>query len=725
MGDYTIDLGNLGQSSAGGRDLFAAIGGSEIETPVRAREVVPSEDEGPEDFTVNLGDWMRGARILRENEWEEEDEGKVDNRGDQPQTDELMMEEEREMWADGSVEDVGCKTGNKSDTLEVEDDPATTNNQGARPTSFGDTSEEEKDNSIIISTTSRTQKHQETADPTESTRFTRVPAYVDAQPKHESADALEQNSPLQAQLDITRSKAEEYRIRIQASEEQRAYMETDLKHMSIELKEVTLQLEQSEQKKLDLQRQWDQEMTRQKACVSNVISLRAKFEPLSQELEGAKFEMEALKKESSVKMAGLADQLRTAQDELAANQESEKQRYVDASELVHLRSKLDQYEQDLLTERQIAENLREDMRLQIEEHQRHVATVSSTTSEVVVLKTELEHSQEQLAETRRVLETVEEENDRFTQQNDRQSREIDVLKSELTTSQRSMQKSAENLHEDKLKIEQLEAVVEKLRKSNKIVVDTAMKDSPGAQDSPYLTPEVEEENLKLADQLDNLSTHYETELASLKQSHEVDIKKFKATILRAADGMRKREARMTASHSEAMEALRQDVATLQSEAQHAAVQNKASTVREKPRRQTSALLDDHPSSELRSAILILTAKLKSAQDTLHTAQNDVRELKAQAERREEDHREWTKDQEAVNRALEERLVEAFEKREKEWRRRMRTVLKERDVMGKALMWGWGRQEVGEREIGGEKGMGYRYREVLKRGQGLSCAVGVS
>lgn len=67
-------------------------------------------------------------------------------------------------------------------------------------------------------------------------------------------------------------------------------------------------------------------------------------------------------------------------------------------------------------------------------------------------------------------------------------------------------------------------------------------------------------------------------------------------------------------------------------------------------------------------------------------------------------------------AMDARIARSVEKREKEWERRVDLLLKERERMGKALLWTWGEKEVGDgkkENVYGEDGkklkQGYRYK----------------
>lgn len=77
--------------------------------------------------------------------------------------------------------------------------------------------------------------------------------------------------------------------------------------------------------------------------------------------------------------------------------------------------------------------------------------------------------------------------------------------------------------------------------------------------------------------------------------------------------------------------------------------------------------------------------------------------------------------------VDRRIARSVEKREREWERRIDLLLREREKMGKALMYAWGEKEVGTKKIitspavakdaGGEEGaakkQGYRYKYVVK------------
>ncbi|MCJ1403020.1 hypothetical protein MMC11_006242 [Xylographa trunciseda] len=700
MEDYTIDLGNLGQSSAGGRDLFAAMGGTEIETPVREREVVGSEDEGPEDFTVNMGKWMGGDLEWREEKRETgEDEDAIGadelNAKNKVHHEKMLGEEDViEVEEPGTVRsDQEPQTMRRADVEDVVD-------------------EEGEGESVIVTTPVRpdvygASQHEQSTTPLISPKRS-VP------PQDPAVNELsDRNRALQAEVERLRLEAEHYRKEINVLDAERAQSEAEFEDLATELNDTNNKLTQSRRENLEHQQRWDQEMNKQKTSISNVSALRAKFEPLAQELEATKKEAEAVKDESNMKLAAFAEQLRAAQDQARTNLEAEKHAAANAAELEAIRTELAQCKQSLLNEQEASKARQQALQSANEDLQLRLTASAQAGSELPSLQTELQHAQEQLAQTRHLLETVENENDRFTQSNERKSDEIRDLRHELEEAKTSAQQIRAEVQERDNRLQVLEAETAALQPHQTKAAD--MLDPDNAAEPVRGKPEqvdLEENNMRMADQLDSLSTHYEDELAALKKSHQAETKKLKAMILRAAEGMRKREARLTRSHAEEIDALHRTVKSLRQPKGEETVAKSAAKAR-----LIIGSDQETDTTELRSAIRVLSSKLKTAQDELLKSQDDVRQLRQQAEDQKREQREREQDQEAVNRALEERFAEVVEKREREWRRRMKMVLRDRDVMGKALLWGWGKEEVGERErqereLGTvEKGMGYRYRFV--------------
>lgn len=78
-------------------------------------------------------------------------------------------------------------------------------------------------------------------------------------------------------------------------------------------------------------------------------------------------------------------------------------------------------------------------------------------------------------------------------------------------------------------------------------------------------------------------------------------------------------------------------------------------------------------------------------------------------------RQFRQTNEKLKQELEAEFQTSIDEREKEWRRRMAVMFEEREKMEKALLWAWGKGELGDGVVkvgeGGEVKQGYRYRYV--------------
>ena len=117
--------------------------------------------------------------------------------------------------------------------------------------------------------------------------------------------------------------------------------------------------------------------------------------------------------------------------------------------------------------------------------------------------------------------------------------------------------------------------------------------------------------------------------------------------------------------------------------------------------------DGDSEEELRSAVRALSSKLEKANAAARAARSDAGEAWRTAETRRQEN-------EVVNAELESKFAEAVEEREREWRKRVGVLLRERDKMGKVLLHEWGREEIGEAHLmEGSERQAYRYRYVQR------------
>lgn len=156
-----------------------------------------------------------------------------------------------------------------------------------------------------------------------------------------------------------------------------------------------------------------------------------------------------------------------------------------------------------------------------------------------------------------------------------------------------------------------------------------------------------------------------------------------------------------------------------------------STLQAPHQTQLKALQTAHTNSTRKLQNLLSTAEkresrlrgeLQSLRDSYSTQESQLETLSAEVQRLES--ALTVKDETAA--VLDERIARSVEKREKEWQRRVDLLLKERDRMGRALLWTWGEKEVGDnhKENGiGEDGrklkQGYRYKYAQPQPQSQS------
>ena len=278
--------------------------------------------------------------------------------------------------------------------------------------------------------------------------------------------------------------------------------------------------------------------------------------------------------------------------------------------------------------------------------------IYTLSSEMKAIRMELEHAQEQLAETRRIVETVEEENDRLMQHNDRQAKDIADLKATI--------KSNADKNDESVDETQTAFIDEEPDTIDKATHEAALQ---------------------------ALSQQHQATLASLGATHGKEVSILRSALLKASQAMQKRETKLTKTHRDEVASLKEKIAELE--------QRPA-----KPAPSSPGL-----ENELRSAIRVLSSKLERANASLVSARAEAADGRQKAE----DIRETNA---IINAELEARFVETMEAREKEWRSRIALLFRERDRMGKALLWGWGREEVGPKEPK-EREQGYRYKYVTK------------
>lgn len=84
-------------------------------------------------------------------------------------------------------------------------------------------------------------------------------------------------------------------------------------------------------------------------------------------------------------------------------------------------------------------------------------------------------------------------------------------------------------------------------------------------------------------------------------------------------------------------------------------------------------------------------QLLETQSTTNTQSNEINSLRSEIEQLQS----TLALKEETSAEMDKMIAKSIEKREREWERRTELLLKERDKMGKALMWAWGEKEVGK------------------------------
>lgn len=127
--------------------------------------------------------------------------------------------------------------------------------------------------------------------------------------------------------------------------------------------------------------------------------------------------------------------------------------------------------------------------------------------------------------------------------------------------------------------------------------------------------------------------------------------------------------------------------------------------------------------ELNKSVRNLQSKYSSALANLQATRLALEETKkalsAERARKSDnssvDSRQFKQANEKLKQELEGEFQTTIDEREKEWRRRMAVMFEERKKLEKALLWAWGREELGDGAVkvgeGGQLKQGYRYRYV--------------
>lgn len=614
---------------------------------------VESEDDGPEDFTINMEKWMLGAGDRKG------DDG-FDGRMGEEALKGRMMDEG---MARGGESEKDCQDEGRGKTARVDD--------------YVD------GESMFVPLASSTPRldhhpqnvHDDDPDP-EQCVTTSIPAPgPNTAPLPETAAEMvfNQISLLQSEVHRLHHQATQSQAETRALDHERRQLDLENENLAHELAQAKERITQLERADAAHVERWNKRLARQQeSTTSKVGSLRVMFEPLGPEpasiqKKGATATNEA---DADATISDLvqqfhlsADESGKARDDGSTARGDEPKPNIDPTELTSLRSEVARCKESLAARQA--------------EAQAHIRSAEQSAATVSILTSELPLAQEQLVEMRRPVKIVEQESDRLSRTNESKAHEIEALKTELrrpTTESRAPASASASAS----------ATVIHVETSPETVKIPHLPPQPSfIHAGSHLTEADADADTVLADQLDRVSDHYESALARQQQRHTAEVKKLQAALMRAAEGMRKREARQTRNHRDESAGLKRQASRLDREVRSLTVDlNRRCCSR------PVAVADDVGEvAELRSAIRVLGMKVQAGRVELARSRQALVQMGIEHE--------------VVNKGVEERVAGAFERREREWRRRVKVLLEERERMGKALMLGWGGMEVGVVVVDGD------------------------
>lgn len=604
MAGFTIDLEKLGEKDSG-LTMDAA------ENPA---EPICSDGAGPPDFTINMEKWMRGTEIWMKagvkkdeenNEDDDSDNGPEAGNGNlNPQfEDEIGEESEFRPLNTSTPAVIGSRKISGEDDLKA--------------------AEKENRQAPLLSRLNTEMMQNQAAE-----------------------EVFDQISALQAQVERLRTQDEENRLNNDILQQQCNDLQAEKDGIKIELRNtrseaLNLQKEMElSEKTLALERK-----SREDAG-SRVGSLRAKFDPVVQELAIARSTAESEKLTSEAKISKFETKVQKLQEE-NAKQQSDAHRFQQAKivEFQDLRSELDICKGEIKVYQQTLKSREEGQTIAMKALNQKVEAACASEGNVVVLKTDLDHANEQLTESQRVMNTVEDENDRLTQENDRQRKEITDLVSEIEKKNSHIDAAESKVKELKEEIEQIQA------EKNAGSIEEGVREA----------------------EIDELRQQHDAKMSEVESAHAQQLKPFKTALVRAGDKMRQQEARLQKSHQEELTALKNQLQA------------------------HPATADDPTTQDLFTAVRLLSKKLTSANNDVLSLQQALTSsqtaLAHQRQATECAERQWT----AV-----------WGERDRAWQKRTDALRAEREVMVKALMVAWGREEMGPAAEGQKQLYRYRY-----------------
>ncbi|KAL8687381.1 MAG: hypothetical protein Q9218_006427, partial [Villophora microphyllina] len=640
MEDYSIDLAKIGEKDSSWT-LGKAAGERDIER-------LSSRDEGPEDFTLRLGEWMRGTMPWKKDSTSKEqgphEDEKDLGKGRKP----LADAEVSEYQDDGGIEQTAPYDADQSEFLPL----------GTSTPAVGFLQ----------------QAHRRPSAPSRLN--------TEAMQDLAAQEVFDQISALQAEVERLRLENMDHLSAKRSIEHSNLQQQKECRTLRTQvddLKSEAKRLQDSEFKASQKALRLEQELKRD---VSKVGSLRARFEPLSQELDTVKSKAEADKQYADSTINALKADLKAAKDYAAKSQAdltmamSTHAADVEGvkAESEALKTKF-QHREDILKEQ-----------LQAKDHaidtlKEGNAKIAAESKPAAAASPELEQAREQLTEARRMVQNVEDENELLVQESERQAKEITNLQ--------------QALEEERLRhLSSTDAQVADLQ--DEIARMQAQKTADTISYAEHRAG------------LDELRQEHTAATEDLSTKHKQEMKILRAAIIKAGEGMKKREGRIVASQKKETIYFKDRIASLEAELESSKV-----------KKLSHSDTENEPTTNINK----LSGNINALKYRLNTAPADIAEAYAEAERcRQESYRmqqevdkakayvelvreEATKHCQTVvakanervkaviqeNEQVNEEMDRRMEEREREWRRRIKVVFKDRDVVAKALMASWGRE----------------------------------
>ena len=693
LADYTIDLGGFGDKPSS-----IVVNDREVEG-----DEVPSEDEGPEDFTMNMEKWMRGGESWKKpREPEAQDEDVHDMESPEAVEAELQHDADDEQ-GDSELEGLGQEIEREQEPLagtksmpepeqqsdqksglqrEPEPKPEQKREQNESQQEKGSNCLEQvaPGQPVPESSCTRSDNHaggideESLFEPSSAstpashpsrdvdreardlTRDHRPPSLVRSATQEQeqaSEEIFERISALQAEVErMRKDKEEDARKNSELKKAKEAERIARDKH-----EELQSQFEESKdqisQLRAELERVWQSDS-------DEIERLKREIDEQKHDVETEREKCLAMARETT-KPAEKADHhvIKPSPEMEDSNCEVERlekeveqllQSHLD--EVARLQGQIHEAQLDVENERSKCVTLAHEAAKLAEGRQHDEHALQDLRDEESARRTELEHAHSELQETRRIVEDVEDENDRLTERLESSAQELAEVREQLQT--RSTELKASHTTIAELRGTQQAADDDRNRERHDMIRQQLVAD-------------------------------HEAALAALKDQHIKDRQSFRCSLQKATKARQTSEQGLKRTHNSEISVLKKRISTLESQLSE---QQEASS--------THSIED-----ELRSAIRVLSNKLEKSYAATRSARAEADEARQAAASVMEANK-------IVNEELEARFTETIEKREREWMRRANLLFRERDKMGQALLQSWGREEVGRAEKGEKQGYRYRY-----------------